>query len=99
MVYITIKKLERHDTVSLKMQSHSQWEVPHIGVCVPPSSSCPTTLIPISCIRSSCVCISFSDVKECIYLAIIVNLYKKIRIYACTYCTYVYNVYTLIYMI
>ena len=77
IVYITIKKLQKHDTVSLKMQSHPHWEVPHIGVCVPPSSSCPTIAIPLSCVRSSCVCISFSDIKECIYLAIIVNRYEK----------------------
>ena len=75
--YITIKKLQKHDTVSLKMQSHPKWEVPYIGVCVPPSLSCPTMFNPLSCVQSSCVCISFSDVKECIYLAIIVNLYEK----------------------
>ena len=75
MVHITIKKLQRHDTVPLKMQP--KWEVPHIGVCVPPSLSCPTMLIPLSCVRSSCVCFCFSDVKECIYSAIIVNLYEK----------------------
>ena len=77
MVYITIKKLQKHDTISLKMQTHPYWEVPHIGVCAPPSPSCPTIAIPIGSIRSPCVCISFSDVKECIYLAIIVNLYEK----------------------
>jgi len=50
LVYVTIKKLQKHNTISLKMQNHPHWEVPHIDVCVPPSPSCPIVAIPPSCI-------------------------------------------------
>jgi len=67
------KKVQKHDTISLKMQNHPHWEV-HVRT---PPPSCPIVAIPLSCKRSPRLYISFSDVKEYIYLAVIVNLYEK----------------------
>ena len=77
VVYVTVTKLAQHDSVMLQMQSHPGWKIPHIAVCVPPSSSCPTIAIPLDHICSPCVFISFGEVKECVYLAVIVNLLEK----------------------
>ena len=77
VVYVTVTKLAQHDSVTLQMQSHPGWKIPHIAVCVPPSSSCPTIAIPLDHICSPCVFISFGEVKECVYLAVIVNLLEK----------------------
>ena len=77
VVYVTVTKLAKHDSVTLQMQSHPGWKIPHIAVCVLPSSSCPTIAILLDLICSPCVFISFDEVKECVYLAVIVNLLEK----------------------
>ena len=51
--------------------------MPHLEVCLPLGDHPETVLVPIECIHTPCVQMSFSDNTDYFYAASLVNLLEK----------------------
>ena len=56
---------------------HSSYEIPHIVSCLPPTQNYEIAVIPFEHVCSICVYLSFSDVKDAVYVVIPSNLFEK----------------------
>ena len=63
--------------VTLHGTEFSVSNVPYLEVCLPLGDNLETVLVPIECIHTPCVQMSFSDNTDYLYVASLVNLLEK----------------------
>ena len=76
LVLATVSKLVKHDTIKVQTNNSPYTSVSHIVACLPPSHPDVIT-VPLEHIHTPCVLISFDYIKDCIYVAALVNLTEK----------------------
>ena len=77
VVFASVSKLAKHDTIKVRTNCSPYTNVHHIVACLPPLQNPDVLIIPLQHIRTPCVLMSFDDIKDCIYVAALVNLTEK----------------------
>ena len=75
LLFCVLAKLVRSDHPFTMF--HSSYKIPHIISCLPPIENHEIAIIPFEHIHSLCVYMSYSDVKDTVYLVVPSILFEK----------------------